>query len=199
MRRVKRKAFAAALAALLGLASPGPAFAETGPPLKGAFEDAMTLFEEPMEAPDDAFTTSGGQEMTLADFRGHVVVLNFWATWCAPCVEEMPSLDRLQARLGSEGLTVVALSGDRGGMTAVEPFFERLELTHLEIFLDPKNLLSRRLGIRALPTTLVIDRQGRIVAGLQGATAWDAPEAIEFFRYYLGDAPQRSGLLKTGG
>jgi len=210
MKRAKRNAFAgrvmAAATVLLALTLAAQPVAAEGPPLRGAFSQAMTLFDPPREAPGEPFDSAGGEALTLADFRGQVVLLNFWATWCTPCVEEMPSLDRLQAALGGEGLAVVALSGDRQGMKVVGPFYEKLGLRHLQIYLDPKNLLPRRLGIRALPTTLVLDRQGRVVAGLQGATAWDAPEVIDFLRYYLGKDAAQGGprrtdgpLLKTGG
>ncbi len=203
MKRAKRNAFAgramAAATVLLALTIAVQPVAAEGPPQRGTFGQAMTLFDPPREAPDEPFDSAGGEALTLADFRGQVVLLNFWATWCAPCVEEMPSLDRLQVALGGEGLAVVALSGDRQGMKVVGPFYEKLGLRHLQIYLDPKNLLPRRLGIRALPTTLVLDRQGRVVAGLQGATTWDAPEVIDFLRYYLGKDAAQGGPRRTDG
>lgn len=145
----------------------------------------FTWVESPEAAPATPIATADGQETSLAAFQGRVVLLNFWATWCAPCVREMPSLDRLQARLGSEGLEVVAVSEDFAGLDLVEPFFERLKLENLAIYLDSDGALSRAFGIAGLPTTLLIDRQGRVVGGLEGPAEWDSEEAVALIRHYL--------------
>jgi thiol-disulfide isomerase/thioredoxin len=113
------------------------------------------------------------------------VLLNFWATWCAPCIREMPSLDRLQAKLKGEGLVVVAVSEDFAGLDLVEPFFERMKLENLAIFLDSDGALSKAFGIAGLPTTLLIDREGRVVGGLEGPAEWDSGEAVTLIRHYL--------------
>lgn len=161
-----------------------------GPPLHGALADNFTLLDEATPAPQARLSDMAGKEVTLSDFQGRVVLLNFWATWCAPCIREMPSLDRLQAELGDEGLFVMAVSGDRGGARQVEPFLERLALKHLRVFLDPKGSFSREFGVRGLPTSLVIDRKGRIVGGIEGPLEWDGPEAKALLSYYLKqDAP----------
>ena len=137
-------------------------------------------------APDIAFVTAEGKPATLKDFAGRVVLLNLWATWCAPCVREMPSLDRLQAELGGADFEVVALSSDRSGKAAVEPFFRSHGLSELAIYLDPKSEATRALGARGLPTTLLIDRRGREAGRLEGAAEWDSPEAKALIRSYLG-------------
>lgn len=140
---------------------------------------------EPVPAAEIAFQDADGKPLSLADFRGRVVVLNYWATWCAPCVEEMPSLDRLQANLGPRGISVVAISVDRGGMRQVAPFFAANTLANLAVYLDPQGASMRVLHVRGLPTTIVIDPQGRERGRLEGAAAWDSPAAERLLLQYL--------------
>jgi thiol-disulfide isomerase/thioredoxin len=140
--------------------------------------------DKPQPAPPVEFATRTGEPVRLADFHGRVVLVNLWATWCAPCVREMPSLDRLQARLGSD-LTILALSEDRGGARVVDPFLEKLGLGKLAIYLDPKGAVGQAFAVRGLPTSLLIDRDGNIRARLEGAAAWDAPAMIETLQQYL--------------
>ena len=129
----------------------------------------------PSPLPPLAFVDSAGATRGLAEWRGRVVLLNLWATWCAPCVEEMPALDRLQARLGGEGFEVIALAGDRQGEAIVRPFVAKLGLAHLALYLDPPGAASRALAVRGLPTTLLVDRAGAELARLEGAGDWDGP------------------------
>jgi thiol-disulfide isomerase/thioredoxin len=134
------------------------------------------------EAPAISFRDAEGKELTLADFRGRLLVVNYWATWCAPCVEEMPSLDRLHAALSPEGIEVAAISVDRGGMRQVAPFFEVHGLKHLPVYLDPSGASMRALGVRGLPTTIVIDRRGRDAGRLEGAADWNSDAAKRLLR-----------------
>jgi len=113
-------------------------------------------------------------------------VINLWATWCPPCVAEMPALDRLQGMLRAERIAVLALSSDRGGRAQVEPFYQRLGLKELTIWLDPRGAAARALGARGLPTTVIIDRVGREVARLEGEAAWDAPALVAAVRRLVG-------------
>ncbi len=192
-----RRAFHAALAAVmivLAMAVPA-AIAVPEPPLTGVFKDNFTLLIPPVPAPGTTFKDADGQRVTLATFRGRVVLLNFWATWCAPCIREMPSLDRVQAQFEEAGLTVVAVSEDFAGVPVVQPFFERLKLEHLQVYLDVEFALAKALGVRGLPTTLLIDRQGRLVGGLEGPAEWDEDDASALIRYYLSE-PQPA--LDTG-
>ncbi len=155
-----------------------------GPP---AFEGQLKPFAPeaaPKPAPELTFTDPQGKAMTLADFRGRVVLLNLWATWCAPCVEEMPSLDRLQARLGNGDFTVLALSLDRQGREAVAPFLEKLGIRSLAMYLDTSNAAMRALGVGGLPTTILIDREGREVGRLEGAADWNSSAAEALIRHY---------------
>jgi thiol-disulfide isomerase/thioredoxin len=197
VRAAARRAFHAGLAAvMIALAAAAPAaVAVAEPSLTGVFKDNFTLLTPPVPAPETTFQDADGQSVTLGTFRGRVVLLNFWATWCAPCVREMPSLDRLQARFEGAGLTVVAVSEDFAGLPVVRPFLERLKLGHLKIYLDIDFALSKALGIQGLPTTLLIDRQGRLVGGLEGPAEWDGDDAVALIRYYLSEAPP---ALDTG-
>jgi len=160
-------------------------FGAEQPPLKGLFKDNFTLLAPPVPAPQTAFKDSSGKALSLAAFKGRVVLLNFWATWCAPCVREMPTLDSLQARLGDQGLAVVAVSEDTGGLAVVSPFFKQYRLGNLEIYLDPTGDLSRSFGLKGLPTTLLIDAEGHVVGGLEGPAEWDSPDARSLIHYYL--------------
>lgn len=143
---------------------------------------------EPRPAPEFSFTDAEGKPHTAADFAGKGLVVNLWATWCPPCVAEMPALDRAQAALAEEGVVVLALSSDRGGRAQVEPFYRERGIRHLGIWLDPRGAAARALGARGLPTTVVLDRQGRERARLEGAAEWDRPEMLTAIRRLVGAA-----------
>ncbi len=152
----------------------------------------MTLLP-PVATPERSFTLARDgveQTITLGDLSGDVLLVNFWATWCAPCIHEMPSLDQLQADLADEGLQVVAISVDRGGLTQIEPFFTDLRLDHLAVYLDPKGELARDLDVRGLPSSYLVDRNGKVVGAMQGAYDWAAEDAKALIRHYL-DQPVR--------
>jgi thiol-disulfide isomerase/thioredoxin len=164
------------LCALAALAAP------IIPLAAAAFNFAAT---EPKPVPELAFLDESGEQATIGDFAGDVVVLNLWATWCAPCRREMPSLDRLQAELAEDGLTVVALSLDRGDVARVREFYEELEIANLAIYRDPEGRAGRELGAPGLPTTIVIDRAGQEVGRVLGPAEWDSDEAIALLRPIL--------------
>lgn len=130
--------------------------------------------------PDISFADERGHSVSLKDFRGKFVLLNVWATWCGPCRKEMPTLDRLQAALGSERFQVVALSIDRGGMAAVQKFFAETCVRHLAFFIDATGRAGSNLALFGLPGTLLIDPEGGEVGRLIGPTEWDSPEMIAF-------------------
>ncbi len=167
-----------------GLALSGPSIADQ-PSVDGILAESLIWLSPPIPASQTPFQTGSGKEVSLEVFRGRVVLLNFWATWCAPCIREMPSLDRLQAKLRDEGLDVVAVSQDIAGLQVVEPFFERLALANLELYLDSGRQLGRAVGVAGLPTTLLIDRDGRVVGGVEGPAEWDSEEALLLIRHYI--------------
>lgn len=133
-----------------------------------------------MPAPTVAYVAADGAQTTLAALEGKVLVVNFWATWCAPCVRELPSLDKLADMLDPEKVVVLALSTDRGGATKAKPFLDDLGVKNLAADLDPKSSLARALGLRGLPTTFVIDAKGQLVAKLEGYAEWDDGPIVEW-------------------
>ena len=142
----------------------------------------FALHETPREVPELAFADAEGREVTLDDFRGRTVLLNVWATWCPPCVKEMPMLDALQAELGGEDFHVVALSIDRAGPDAVREFYDRTGVENLPLYIDESSRASAALGAFGLPATLLLDPQGREIGRLIGPAEWDAPEMVAFLR-----------------
>jgi thiol-disulfide isomerase/thioredoxin len=142
---------------------------------------------EPKPAPELSFFDGEGNALSLEDFRGKVVVLNLWATWCAPCRHEMPSLDRLQATLGEEGLQVLPLSLDRGEVSQIQAFYDEVGLPTLGIYHDPEAAAGRAFGAYGLPTTIVIDREGREIGRLLGPAEWDSEAAMALIRAVLAE------------
>jgi thiol-disulfide isomerase/thioredoxin len=132
----------------------------------------FTPVSPPLPAPGVTYRGRDGAVKHLGDFRGRWLLVNLWATWCAPCIKEMPSLERLQTRLGTT-LTVVAISEDRNGAKAVDPFLAAHAIATLAIGLDPEGDIAATLPVEGLPTSFLIDPQGRVVAKLEGATDWD--------------------------
>lgn len=128
-------------------------------------------------APKVAFTDAAGNAVRLADFAGKLVLINLWATWCAPCRQEMPSLERLQTRLGDK-ITILAISEDMGGSKTVAPFVARLGLKLVKTYLDPKSAVGRAFKVDGLPTSFLIDRQGRVLGRVEGGADWDSPKML---------------------
>lgn len=137
-------------------------------------------------APDTPFEAKGGKTATLAQFKGKVVVLNLWATWCAPCVKEMPQLDRLQGMFPAKDLAVVTVSMDMAGWRAVEPFWEKRGLKNITPYLDKKNALALGFKARGLPLTMIYDRQGKEVARIAAPAEWDAKPATDLIAVLVG-------------
>ena len=147
----------------------------------------MPLHETPREMLSMPFVDGDGRDLTLADFRGRVVLLNVWATWCAPCREEMPTLDRLQAKLGGDDFHVLPLSIDRAGLGPVLRFYDETGILHLGQYLAEDIRAMRALAVIGLPTTLLIDRQGLERGRLMGPAEWDSAEAIAQFQTIIAE------------
>ena len=127
--------------------------------------------------PSLKFVNSDSKALTLEDWQGRIVLLNLWATWCAPCRHEMPSLNRLEEALGGEKFEVVALSVDRKGLGASAKFLKEVNADALKLYSDKTSEALQQLRVIGLPATILIDRQGREMGRLLGPAEWDSPEA----------------------
>jgi thiol-disulfide isomerase/thioredoxin len=145
----------------------------------------FAVHESPRPLLEIQFENGQGDAMRLSDFRGKVVLLNIWATWCAPCRREMPTLERLQAERGGPDFEVVALSIDRNGLPVVKEFYDELGLQELGMYVDRSAKASRELSALGVPTTLLIDREGNELGRLLGPAEWDSPEMVGFIRGYI--------------
>lgn len=144
-----------------------------------AFARKLKLTDPLTEPPEATFFDADDTPRTLAAFKGRGVVVNFWATWCAPCVAEMPALAVLARSLAHHEIAVLPLSSDLGGAPTVRGWLAGRGLEALPILLDHKGTMARAWGVRGLPTTVIIDRLGRDRARLEGAVDWTTPDATK--------------------
>lgn len=150
-------------------------------PLAGLNKGAMApllVRPKPLDLPQFTFAAADGKSKSLADFRGKIVLLNIWATWCVPCREEMPALDALETKLGGKDFAVVAVNIDKGGPEKAAAFLKETGATQLTLYTDPSGKLFSTLKAVGMPTTLLIDRDGKEIARLIGPADWASPEAI---------------------
>jgi thiol-disulfide isomerase/thioredoxin len=147
----------------------------------------LNIHSEPVAAAGTAFTGEDGSEMTLADYGGKVVVLNFWATWCAPCREEMPTLSALQAAMGGEDFEVVTVATGRNDPVAMEQFFAEIGVDNLPLHRDPQQKLARDMGVLGLPITVILDREGLEIARLQGDADWSSESAMAIVAAFVAE------------
>ncbi len=124
-----------------------------------------------------AFTDVNGVEMTLAESNGKFRLVNFWATWCAPCREEMPELDALNQEIGGETFAVMTIATGRNRLSGINEFYAETEISSLPILLDPKGQLARSMGVLGLPVTVLLDPEGNEVARLTGGADWNSENA----------------------
>ncbi len=150
--------------------------------------------EAPAPLPTAPMALGDGSLRTLADHAGRGVVLNFWATWCAPCVREMPELDNLHAVVAGDGIDVLTVSQDRAGFKLIDKFFDSNKLAHLERLHDPGGKLARAFKLRGLPTTIFINAAGHEVGRIAGIAKYDSPAMHAFVRRCLGTTPGGAAL-----
>jgi thiol-disulfide isomerase/thioredoxin len=144
--------------------------------------DGIEHVSPPAPPPDVAFVAQDGSQHHLSEFKGRGMVVNLWATWCAPCVAEMPSLQTLAKALAPQDIAVLPLSSDRGGAEAVAAWYRDHGITALPVLLDPKGAVAQAVNARGIPTTLIIDTGNLIVARLAGAADWGSPDAEALVR-----------------
>lgn len=142
----------------------------------------FTISKTPKPVSDLPFADGKGNAVKLSDFKGRLILVNFWATWCAPCRHEMPSLDALQASLGAADFEVVAISLDRGGLPAASKFLGEVKAQNLGVYVDSKNRIGREMGAFGLPLTVLIGRQGQEIGRMAGPAQWDSPDAQALIR-----------------
>ena len=145
----------------------------------------FVFVSKPTPVPEINFDDAEGQARKLSDFKGKVLLVNIWATWCGPCRTEMPALDRLQARLGGSDFEVIPVSIDRGGMEAIRKFYNEIGVRNLAMYIDSSGQALRQTRALGLPTTLLIDRSGQEIGRVIGPVEWDAPEIAEFLSSFI--------------
>jgi thiol-disulfide isomerase/thioredoxin len=158
----------------------------------------FVLLDKPNLVAEINFGDGEGHARKLTDFKGKIVLLNIWATWCIPCRKEMPALDRLQASLGSANFEVVPVSIDRGGLEVIRKFYIEVGIRNLAMYVDSSGQVLGRVRALGLPTSLLIDRSGEEIGRVIGPAEWDAPEIMAFIRCFVSphDAAASQSLSK---
>ena len=146
----------------------------------------LVFHEAPQEVSSTEFETIDGGTGTLADYDGKVVVLNFWATWCAPCRHEMPMLSELQTELGGDNFEVVTIATGRNPPQAMKAFFAEIGVDNLPLHRDPRSKIAREMGVLGLPVTMVLDENGQEIARLVGDANWSSDAAQAIMRSLMG-------------
>jgi thiol-disulfide isomerase/thioredoxin len=157
----------------------GGAVHDAGPPAALA---PFALDKTPVPVPQVAFSDANGVRKPLSAFKGRYVLLNLWATWCGPCVKELPALARLKAALPADTVAVVAVDVGRGTPADARGFLDSHDAKALDAYLDTNIALIRAFNAFGLPLTILIDPQGREIGRAVGPAKWDAPEAVEWFK-----------------
>ena len=151
--------------------------------LKEELED-FELNKEKQNISDLKFKDDEGKEISFSDFQDKILLVNFWATWCAPCIKEMPSLDRLKKKI-NKNFDVIAVSVDRDGVKKVKDFFNENKITNLEEYFDTKNSLAKEMNLIGLPTSFFINKKGDLIGYFQGDMEWDNDTVVEFINYLI--------------
>ena len=173
-------------------ATPAPATATAAPSSGGVSKDLATgalaaflIHPQPKPLPDLAFQDGTGKPLTLSDWKGRVVLVNLWATWCAPCRKEMPDLAKLEKELGSDQFEVVAISVDRKGAEASSAFLKETGVDNLKLYVEPSTKIVNDVQSAGLPASILVDRQGRELGRILGPAEWASPEAQSLIKAAL--------------
>ena len=159
-----------------------------GPKLKGSMKafqltPVVNMLKEKHK--EISWQNVENKTLGITHFKGKIILLNFWASWCLPCIRELPSMDRLQQSLGGSDFSVVAISLDRGGAKVAKRLFRRIKITNLKLYVDKTSASAKKLGVRFMPTTFIFDRKGRKIGKLQKAAEWDSPEAKDLIKFFI--------------
>lgn len=174
MRLVLSAVLYTALALGANAATPGKAELEA---LRGGSMLKLVVHDAPIAVPDTAFHDDSDKEHRLSDFAGKYVLVNLWATWCAPCRKELPALDRLNREFGGDRFTVATIATGRNTIPAIIRLFDETGVESLPLYLDKQQALARDLGVLGLPVTIILDPEGREVARMTGDAEWDGESA----------------------
>ena len=151
--------------------------------LKNELED-FELSKEKKNISNLIFKDHKEKEISFSDFKGKILLVNFWATWCAPCIKEMPSLDRLETKINGD-FDVIAISVDRDGVEKVTDFFDENKISNLEKFFDIKNSLAKEMNLYGVPTSFFVNKEGDLIGYYQGDMEWDNDTVINFINYLI--------------
>lgn len=135
------------------------------------------IFSDPTAVSAMAFTHADGGEFRLSDFQGKYVLVNFWATWCAPCRKEMPMLSELQTEFGGDTFEVVTIATGRNELAGIRRFLDEINVDNLPLYLDPKQKLARDMAVLGLPITVILDPDGNEIARMRGDAEWNSESA----------------------
>ena len=163
------------------------------PPLGGAMHEFI-LQTPPAPAPDVAFSDGDNATLGFKDFKGKVTLVNLWATWCAPCVKEMPSLEALKQARGGADFDVVTISEDKTARKVVDPFFEKNNLTALPRYTDAESAVGRAFRVRGLPSTVLLDRDGNEIGRFEGGANWAGSDALALIDWAIKSGGAKAAL-----
>lgn len=151
----------------------------------GLAESIIPFYKTPITPPAFEWVDEAGQTKSLNDYKGDVIFLNFWATWCTPCAVEMPAFNFLQNRYGAGGLKMLAINVGNESSQTIQRFMQKHRLNALDIHIDDKNQLTQLFGAHTLPTTYIINRKGEIVAGKEGLASWMSADMMSLIETLL--------------
>ncbi len=157
----------------------------------------LIVHAAPRNRIEETFRDLYGNPVSLADYAGKVVLVNIWATWCPPCRAEMPSLDDLAGEMEGPDFAVIALSTDRAGVERVAQFYEDYLIENLDVMHDRSGNFGRKAGVRGLPVTLLLDREGREIGRIMGEADWNSPEAKAILNRVIEMTRQGAGVIRT--
>jgi thiol-disulfide isomerase/thioredoxin len=149
--------------------------------------NSFRWLQKPIPLETVSIHNNAGQEISLSEFEGKIVLLNLWASWCPPCIRELPALDRLQQRLGDAEFVIVAVSLDKDPQVAREMFLEKLSITNLELYIEPAEQIGRFFPVDVLPANFIIDKNSQAIGMLRSYADWDAPEADALFNRLISE------------